>query len=274
MTKASVGFSIMALCVKLASQNLPSLEIVFFRSLIGSVMISAVLWKKNLSLWGQNRVLMTLRGLMGFIALSLHFYTIEHLPLGTAVMLNYTGPIFAAIFAVVLLKERLSPLLGSMILISFAGVYLLVGADVQALDFTVFLGLLSAVFVGIVYVLIRAIHDRESVFTIIFYFTLVSTVGSVFYLPFGFKWPDTAEWLLLLGVGIGSFYGQMWFTLSLRKAPTALVSPFAYLTPLLSFVYGLVFFQERLTTISILGAVLIIVSGSLISYFETRQAGS
>jgi drug/metabolite transporter (DMT)-like permease len=273
MCKASLGFSIMALCVKLASSKLPSLEIVFFRSLIGSLMIFAIIWKNKIPVFGTNRTLMALRGLTGFIALTLHFYTIEHLPLGTAVMLNYTGPIFAAILAVFFLKERPSLFLFSMILLSFAGVYLLVGADIRSLNTMVLLGLLSAVFVGIVYVLIRALRDRESAFTIIFYFTLVSTIGSAFYLPFGFQWPGLREWLLLLGVGIGSFYGQMWFTLSLRHAPTALVSPFSYLTPLLSFIYGLFFFGEKLTLLSLAGAALIIISGSLISYSEAKHGG-
>lgn len=273
MVRASLGFSVMALCAKLASQNLPSLEVVFFRSLIGTVMILAMIRKQRVSVFGTNRTLMILRGLTGFVALTLHFYTIAHLPLGTAVMLNYTGPIFTAIFAVIFLKERLSPLLTSMILLSFAGVYLLVGADLRTLDFMVLLGLLSAVFVGIVYVLIRAIRDRESPFTIIFYFTLVSTFGSLFFLPFGFKWPNLTEWLLLLGVGIGSFYGQWFFTLSLQHAPASLVSPFSYLTPLLSFIFGLIFFEEHLTLLSLLGAALIILSGSIISYFETRKTG-
>lgn len=275
MVQASLGFALMVLCMKFASRNLPSLEVVFFRSLIGSIMIYAVIRKKRVSVFGtSSRTLMIWRGLTGFIALSLHFYTIEHLPLGTAVMLNYTGPIFTVILAVLFLREKLSPLLASMILVSFLGVYLLVGADVRSLDpFMVFLGLLSAFFVGIVYVVIRAIHDRESPFTIIFYFTLVSTIGSIFYLPFGFKWPSAWDWALLLGVGIGSFYGQWLFTLSLRYAPASLVSPFAYLTPLLSFISGLIFFNEKMTVLSLLGAALIILSGCLVSYFEGRKSG-
>ena len=107
MVKASFAFSLMALGVKLVSRTLPSLEAVFFRSLIGTIMIVAVMKAKGVSLWGRKKGLMILRGLSGFVALSLHFYTIEHLPLGTAVMLNYTSPIFVAVFAVLFLKERI-----------------------------------------------------------------------------------------------------------------------------------------------------------------------
>ncbi len=270
MLKASFAFSLMALCVKFVSRTLPSLEVVFFRSLIGSIMIFTILRAKRISPLGKEHGLMILRGLSGFIALSLHFYTISKLPLGTAVMLNYTGPIFAAVFAAFFLKEHLRPLLAAMILVSFIGVYLLVGGQFHGWDLNVFLGLLSAVFVGIVYVSIRAIKGRESTFTIIFYFTAVSTVGSLVFLFFGFKWPDVREWLLLLGVGIGSFYGQLWMTSSLKKAPASIASPFSYLTPLLSFIYGLIFFGDRLTPMALAGAFLIVLGGSLISFFESR----
>ena len=273
MGQASFAFSIMALCVKLASKTLPSLEIVFFRSLIGTVMILFLIRAKRVSLWGKEKALMTLRGLSGFIALSLHFYTIAHLPLGTAVLLNYTGPIFAALFGAIFLKEKPSLFLAAMILLSFAGVYFLVEGKLQHWDWMVFLGLLSAVFVGIVYTSIRAIKGHESDLTIIFYFVGVSMLGSLAFLGFGFKWPNLNEWLWLAGVGVGSFYGQLWMTKAVRRAPACLVSPFSYLTPLLSFLYGLIFFKEKMTVYSLLGAFLIILGGSLISYFGTRPKG-
>lgn len=272
MVKASLAFSLMALAVKLVSQTLPSLEAVFFRSLIGTLMILAIMKAKRVSLWGNKKGLMILRGLSGFAALSLHFYTIEHLPIGTAVMLNYTAPVFAALFAIMFLKERPSLFLWSMTIMSFIGVYLLVGAKIEDWNLMVLLGLLSAVFVGIVYVSIRALRHHESPLTIIFYFTAVSTVGSTAFLPFGFRWPNLWEWFLLLAVGIGSFYGQLWMTIALRRAPASLVTPFSYLVPLLSFIYGFLFFGDRLTALSLTGGAMIILAGSLISYFSARKA--
>ena len=159
-----------------------------------------------------------------------------------------------------------------MTLLSFAGVYLLVGARFDSWNYLVFLGLLSAVFVGVVYVSIRALRHHESPLTIIFYFTAVSTAGSVAFLPFGFHWPTFHEWLLLIGIGIGSFYGQLWMTIALRRAPASLVTPFSYLVPLMSFIYGFLFFGDRLTWISLTGGAIIILAGSLISYFSARKA--
>lgn len=275
MTQAAVAFALMALCVKAVNRTIPILEIVFFRSLLGTLILLGFVYHKNrrrnrISLLGQERFPMTMRAVFGFLALTLHFVTIAYLPLGTAVMLNYTAPIFVAVLAIFFLQERPSPFLISMIALSFCGVYLLVSGEFHEWSWMVFLGILSAVFAAIAYVSIRAVKHRESPFTVIFYFTGISTLGSLFFLPFGFVWPDFVAWLWLIGVGIGSFYGQLWMTIALRRAPASLISPFSYITPLLSFLFGMMFWNERLTLISVLGAFLIVLGGSLISYFETK----
>ncbi|MBN1688714.1 MAG: DMT family transporter [Candidatus Omnitrophica bacterium] len=271
MVQASIAFSVMALCVKTVSRWLPSLEIVFFRSLFGTLLILTVMIAKKVPLLGQQRRLMFFRGLSGFAALSLFFYTISKIPLGTAVLLNYTSPIFAAILATAFLGERPSRLLTGMILTAFLGVYFLVEGQFPDWNIYVLFGLLSAFFASIAYVLIRAVKHRESPLTIIFYFTGISTLGSLFYLPFGFVWPNPKAWLALIGVAIGSFFGQLWLTISLRRAPASLLGPFSYVTPLLTFLYGIVFFGEIPTVFSAFGAFLIILGGSLISLSETKK---
>ena len=271
MIQASAAFSFMALCVKLASRSLPSLEVVFFRSLIGTLMILPVMLRKRAPLLGKERGVMALRGISGFLALSLHFYTIAHLPLGTAVLLNYTSPIFSTLLAILLLKEPPRPVPVGAVLVSFAGVFLLAHGRVEHWNLMIFLGLLSAVFASIAYVSIRALRRRESPLTVIFYFTGISTIGSLFFLPFGFARPGIKEWLLLAGVGTGSFYGQLWLTIGLRRAPASLLAPFFYLTPLLSFLYGLIFFGDVISAQSVAGALLIIAGGSAVSYVETKR---
>lgn len=270
MVRASVAFSLMALCVKLAASRLPSPEIVFFRSFLSAILIFILLKIKRLPVLGTHRRVMVLRGISGFIALSLFFYTLSRLPLGTAVMLNYTAPIFSAILAVIFLGERPTGFLIALILLSFLGVFLLVDARIVTLDLTVFLGLLSALFASVAYVTIRHIRHRESPLTIMFYFTGISSLGSLFFLPGHFLVPDLREWLLIGGITLSAFYGQLWLTVALRRAPASLVSPFSYLSPLLSFVYGLFLWQETLTPRACAGALMIIVGGSLIPWIEGK----
>ena len=275
MTAASLAFALMVACVKLTARTLPVFEVVFFRSLAGTLMISFLIVKKGVSFWGKDRGRLFLRGVSGFIALSLHFFTISKLHLGTAVMLNYTAPIFAAVLAIFFLKENPGLFLWSMILISFTGIYFLTLShgseplEVGSRDpFYIFLGILSGLAAAVAYTTIRSVKHRESPLTIIFYFTFISTLGSSFFVLKGIEWPKPIEWLGLVGVAIGSFYGQLWMTIAFRRAPASLVSPFSYLTPTFSFLMGALFWGEPITIYTLIGAMLIFGSGCWISLRE------
>lgn len=269
MSLSAVAFSLMALCVKLVTETLPPFEIVFFRSFFGMLLVLPLIRRKKASLWGHERLKLTARGISGCLALLLHFYTISKLELGMAVMLNYTAPIFAVIFAVFFLKEKPGLTVWGLILMSFAGVVLLNINTSMTWRPEVWLALLSSVFAAIAYVSIRTIKHRESPLTVIFYFTMISTVGSLFFLN-GWKWPTPGEWFLVAGVVIFSFYGQLWMTTSLRRAPSYLVTPFQYLHPVLSFAYGWLLWGNPVTGTIAAGVFLIVVSGSWISYLGTR----
>lgn len=270
MLLSAVAFSLMALCVKQVTQTLPPFEIVFFRSFFGMLLVFPFIFCSRASLWGTEHTKLILRGISGCLALLLHFYTIAKLELGMAIMLNYTAPIFAVIFAVVFIHEKPGFSLYFLMALSFVGVILLNGKSGMSWQPEVWLALLSSVFAAIAYVSIRTIKHRESPLTVIFYFTLISTMGSLFFIK-GWKWPNLLEWFLTAGVVICSFYGQLWMTTAYRRAPAYLVTPFQYLHPVLSFGYGWLFWKDTITWQIILGVFLITLSGSLISYFETRR---
>lgn len=270
MTQSAIAFSLMAVCVKFVTVTLPPFEIVFFRSFFGMLMVLPFIFRKKVSLWGEERLKLTARGVSGCLALLLHFYTIAKLELGLAVMLNYTAPIFAVILAVFWLKEKPGFSVWFLILLSFLGVLLLNSNTGITWRPEVWLALLSSVFAAIAYVSIRTIRHRESPFTVIFYFTLISTFGSLFFIH-GWTWPNLREWLWVAGVVVFSFYGQVWMTTALRRAPSYLVTPFQYLHPVLSFGYGWLFWGNPLTWQIAIGVFLIVLSGSLISWFGTRK---
>lgn len=269
MTISAISFSIMALCVKYASETISPFQVVFFRSFFGMLFVLPFIWAKRIPLWGRERSKLTLRGISGCLALVLHFYTIAKLELGLAVMLNYTAPIFAVILGVFFLKERPSLLVWLLVPLAFLGVVLLNARGITSWEPAVWLALLSSVFAAIAYVSIRTIKHRESPLTVIFYFTMISSIGSLLFLR-EWKWPNLSEWLLIAGVVIFSFYGQLWMTIALRRAPTHLVTPFQYLHPVLSFIYGWFLWSNPITLRIAVGVFLIILSGTLISFFETK----
>jgi len=266
MLCSAAAFSVMGVCVKAAANDLHPLQIVFFRSFFGLLIILALIRSHRISLFGTEKKLMLLRGVSGFLALLLHFYTIKHLELGIAITLNYMAPIFVAIFSSRFLGEKPSAWFYPLLAISFSGVVLMNAKTGLHWDPLIGMAILSAVFAAVAYLTIRGINDKESPYTVIFYFTAISTVGSLLFIPI-WTWPEPLTWLYLIIIGIGSYFGQFWLTTAMHKTPAWLVSPFIYLNPILSSLYGWFFFKEGGRISFWAGLVMIVSSGILISYF-------
>jgi len=105
---SAASFAMMATCVRIASTELPQSEVVFFRNFIGLLLLIPFAIRQKLSLKTNHLSLHLFRAGAGLTAMYLYFYTIAHLPLADAVLLNYTSPLFVSLFAVFLLKEALT----------------------------------------------------------------------------------------------------------------------------------------------------------------------
>ena len=94
--------------------------------------------------------------------------------------------------------------------------------------------------------------------TIVFYFTLSSSILALpFVLP-NWSWPSSQTWLPLLGVGVLAYIGQLKLTSAFIKAPASLVSNFGYLNVVFAALWGLIFWREKLGWQELFGASIII----------------
>jgi len=122
MLLASFTFAVMGAFAKLASESLPSLEVVFFRNVAGVILITIAVMKTPLVQKGGRPLLLFFRGFMGFMALLAFFYNIAHISLGDAMTYSKTSPIFTAIFAFIFMKERLSLSAWIAVFVGFIGI--------------------------------------------------------------------------------------------------------------------------------------------------------
>lgn len=275
MLTATLSFAVMAAAAKFcAKEGLGAAQIILVRSVIGSAVMALFLYRGRLSFIGKNPLILTGRGVIGFIAMYLYFWSIPRINLGTASMLNYTSPIFAVLLAFLFLKEKLGLTVKIAIVVSFTGMYLLAAPDLAERSPALLAGLLSGFFAAVVHILIRSSRKDESPLTIILYFTVASTIGSALLLgPAGWVRPSAEAWAGLGVVTVTSIIGQLGLTYSLKTAPVAVVSPFGYLTPVFGSALGYVLWGESLTGTGLLGSALIIASGAFIYARHAREAG-
>lgn len=238
--------------------NVNPFQIVFFRSLSSLFFTFGYLLKNKISIIGGNNKLLILRGLVGVTSMTLFFMSIKYLSVGTAVSLRYIAPIFAAIFAVILLKEKIKLLQWFFFLMAFIGVIILKGFDSQINSYGLFLVLLAAIFSGLVYIIISKIGKNEHPVVVVNYFMVIATiVGGLLSIQ---NWvnPIGIEWFLLFFLGVFGYLGQVYMTKAFQIASTNQVAPLKYIEVIFTVLFGIFIFNEVYTFWSILGIVLII----------------
>ena len=265
MLCADVAFALMAASTKFTGARLAASQIVFVRSLLSCVALYLALRKNNIPIKAKEPRLLWARGIVGYIALQTYFWALPQLTLGTAVMLNYTAPIFAIVFSFYVLSESPPGMARLLLVILSGGIYLLTSGEITGRPLAVAAGLLSGVLAGAVYVMIRRSYKSDSPFLVIFYFTVSCAVGSsLLLLKTGWVWPTAWEWLGLLAITVSSLFGQIFLTYSLQKAPVWAVAPFGYFTPLLSLVIGVIFWGEKPSAANLIGGAVVILCGVLL----------
>lgn len=246
-------------------------QIVFFRALSSLFFTFAFLLKNKIPLLGNNKKLMIVRGLVGVTSMTLYFMSTKYLPIGTAISLRYMAPIFAAIFAIFFLKEKIKPWQWFFFAIAFAGVVVLKGFDTQINNFGLLLIFGAAIFSGMVYVLLSKIGKGDHPVVVVNYFMVIATiVGGVLSINHWIN-PVGKEWLLLFALGVFGYFGQVYMTKAFQIASTNQVAPLKYIEVIFTVLFGVFIFAEIYTIWSLLGIVLIILGLVLNVVYKSKK---
>jgi drug/metabolite transporter (DMT)-like permease len=258
MVISTLSFSFMNAIVKYLV-HLPAYELVFFRSLVTLIFSSSFLIFYKIPMLGNKRVLLLSRGIFGVISLTLFFMSLKYLTMGTAVSLRYIAPIFAAIFAVYMLKETIKPIQWLFFAVAFGGVLVLTGLDKEINSCGLILIVISAIFSGLVFVTITKIGKQDHPLVVVNYFMFIATIVGGILMLFNWVTPRGIEWLLLFSLGIFGYFGQLYMTKAFQSASTIVVAPLKYTEVIFTVTMGLLWFNEIYTLWSLLGIFMIIV---------------
>ncbi len=257
MLLSAVCFTVMNLFVKYLA-HFGGGQLVLFRA-FGSLFftMSYLLWHK-IPILGNQKTLLISRGLVGVTSMGLFFMSVNYLPIGSAVSLRYLSPIFATILAVVFLKEYVKPVQWLFFAMAFGGVLMIKGFDSNINTFGFLLILGSAVFSGLVYVLINKIGTKDHPVVIVNYFMWISLfVGGILSI-FNWKTPQGIEWVLLLSLGVFGYFGQLFMTKAFQSQATNKIVSLKYVEVLFTMVAGVFWFSDSYPVFSILGTLLVI----------------
>jgi len=286
MLAASFLFASMAVCIKFASAWFNTSELVFYRGLIGMLLMWLWACSRSETLATRYPGMHAWRSLVGVLSLGAWFYAIAWLPLATAMTLNYMSSVWVAAFLVggslVAWNPRAgAPLpagqgtLAATVLAGFAGVVLMLRPTLgNEQMFAGIVGLLSGMLSAFAYLQVMALGKLgEPESRIVFFFALASALGGgAGMLVEGvsdWRWPAT---LWLLPVGVLAALAQLCMTRAYSRGATLVVANLQYAGIVFGALYGVLLFGDRLPLAGWAGMALIVASGVAATALRARAA--
>jgi S-adenosylmethionine uptake transporter len=287
MILSSFLFATMGVCVKYASEHFNSAELVFYRGVLGILFMAAYARAQGITLRTRYPAMHAWRSVIGVMSLSAWFYAIAHLPLATAMTLNYMSSVWIAAFlvggALMLGKAgQKCPSQGPLvlaILASFIGVVMLLRPAIdQNQTFAGLVGLMSGLGAAFAYMQVMAISRMgEPETRTVFYFAVGTAVaGALGMLVMGitpWNWQH-ALWLPPLGIlaSLGQLTMTKAYSMSENHGGTLMVANLQYSGIVFAAIYSLILFGDNIPLIGWAGMALIIVSAIAATVLRARAA--
>lgn len=281
MAIGAFWFGVMGLLVKLAGRRLPPQQIVLFRA---ASTLAMSWWAVRAAgvrpALGEQRGLLLLRGLFGAIGINCFYFSLVHLPLGEATLIQFMNPVFATLIAAWWVGERIHVGEILSLVASLAGVVLitrpaaLFGAQAAAAiePAHAAVALLGAVCSGAAYASVRKLGPREHPTVVVLYLPLVTLPLA---LPFATtQWiaPTAPEWLLLLGVALSTQLAQVFMTRGLQAETAVRATTTGYLQIVFAGIWGALILGERPSPWTLAGAAVIVGSTLVLALGKSRGA--
>jgi drug/metabolite transporter (DMT)-like permease len=218
---SSVCFAAMAIMAKKLHGQVPVWELTFYRGVFGLVPLTAVLWMQRISWKAQDWPILVSRGIWGLLATFCYFWAIQRIPLALAVLLNYTSPIFTAFFAVAFLREKMRGASLGFLLVSMAGLCVLLHPGFHADWKGYAVGLSAGILSGAAYATVKHLTYRTSPWLIVWSFNSIISLGSLPGLLQGGPRKTSAEWFWLVCISLAGTLGQILMAFGFRQTPVS-----------------------------------------------------
>jgi drug/metabolite transporter (DMT)-like permease len=288
MLGAVASFLIMALAGRQLSAHLGTFQILFFRSVVGLVVVGLLAWRSGLAVWRTQRLSLHLgRNLAHFGGQFGWFHALGVIPLAQVFAIEFTVPLWTALLAALLLGERLTARRALALALGFGGVLVILrpelglggsgaGASTWAASATglaTLAAVASAAAYGLSYIATKRLTPTDAPLTILFFMTVVQ-------LPLGLvgaamqwqpvTWPQVPALVL---VGLTALSAHYCIARALACADLAVVIPVDFLRLPLVALIGYAFYGEAVDVWLVLGMVLI-VGANLANLGSSRRAGA
>ncbi|TAN47806.1 MAG: DMT family transporter, partial [Rhodospirillales bacterium] len=267
----SAVFALMNSVIKLLGPDIPTSQVVLFRTFFGLIALSPFILSDPKAAFAITRPWMhLLRAVLGLLAMSANFWTVAMLPLATATSLFFTKPLFMPILAAVFLKEAFHWPRGLATMVGFLGVLVMLDPRGQVEPLPVAVGLAGALCVAVIMIVIKKLTATERPLAVLVWFSILSTIGILPVAAWVWVTPSLDQLLLLIALGGLGSWGQYMMIRAYRVGEAAAITPIDYTQLLFAGFLGFFVFGELPGLQTLLGILLIVAATLYISVWESR----
>jgi len=263
MVASAFLFAVMAALIKAAARTIPAVEVVVVRNLVHAALFVPLWWATTDRTLG-NKKLLVLRGVLGLCALEAYAWTLAQMPLADAWILQAMNPVFVALLAPLILKERSAGHVWIALALGLLGAALIVRPGLHVEWFPGLVGVLGGLCSGLAYMTVRMLGRSEKPITVVMAFPVIAGPLS---LPFALPvwvWPNVTEWATLVGAALAAAGGQILLTIGLKGARAAPATTSTYVGFVFAAIIGLLVFDEALAWTTLVGSLAIFVGVALL----------
>lgn len=227
---AAATFSCLNSVIKALGVHFPTVELVFFRSLFGTIVLLPMLLlpEGRQALRVERPDMHLYRIALGLGAMTLSFAALAELPLAGAISLFFTKPLFIIVLAAMFLGQRPRWRRSLATLAGFGGVLIMLRPWQGTVDIWALTAVGSAFLMASVTVVIKSMTASERPLTMVLYFSLGCTIGTLPASLLVWRWPDTTELGLLALMGLLGSLAQYFIARAYHAGEATAITPMDY----------------------------------------------
>lgn len=260
-----VCFSLMAIAIRELSNELGTFQILFYRSLIGLLFISPVMFRYGWHLgFTQRPGKHIARNSAHFIGQYAWVYAIAFIPLAEVFALEFTTPAWTVLLAALFLGERLNRYRLIALVCGITGVLLILRPGAELIHPAALVMLVGAWAYALTNVFTKQLASTEKPLTIVFYMLIVQLPLSLVPTLMDWQLPSGIGWFYLVIIALTALAAHFCLARALSLADASVVIPIDFMRLPLIAIVGYVLYNEAIDAWVIIGASLML-AGNLYS---------
>jgi drug/metabolite transporter (DMT)-like permease len=277
MLGAIVAFSLTAVAGREATSQLSASaltisQLVFFRSIIGLLLITTLILLRHgrnmrAVITSQRLPLHFARNFSHFCGQWCWFYGLAVLPIAHVFAIEFTVPIWTALFASLILAEILSVKRLISITLGFIGVLIILRPGLVDIESASWVVLVGAVAYALSHTLTKRLAGFDGALTILFYMHVMQLPLALLLVVFDFAWPQGLTWFWVVLTAIAALSAHFCMAKALSLADAMIVMPMDFLRLPLIAIVGYFLYQESIDIFLLFGAAVMLL-GNMLSLRE------